>query len=173
MVVTQRGGCPPSGRCGTDARLAMPSAVPGSASPADAVPSTTTSANVFGTMNACQVLDQLLAGQGFDPGQNKSARNQCTASKLEFGTYGLTFDQSQNLADFAASNPGATQTAVNGRNAMQALPTPGMCVYALEVGQNARATAGVNMAYPKDNAKACPNAKQLAERLEALLPKDQ
>lgn len=138
-----------------------------------AAPSTTSTAdgNVFGTLNACRVLDQLLAGQGFDPGDNESTRNECDASKLDFGTYSVALDPTQGLADFAASNPGATQTTINGRNAMQAQPTPTMCVYALEVGQKARALAMATMAYTTDDAQACPNAQQLAERLEPLLPK--
>jgi hypothetical protein len=124
-------------------------------------------------LNACQVLDQLLAGQGFDPGKNQNKRNECTTSKLNFGAYSIALDSTQGIADFATSNAGATQTAVNGRKAMEFEPSPGMCVYALEAGQNARALAISNMASSTANARACPSAKQLAEKLEPLLPKDE
>ncbi|WP_027942641.1 DUF3558 domain-containing protein [Amycolatopsis taiwanensis] len=149
------------------------STIAGTASPATTSRTGTASGNVFDALNACQVLDQLLAGQGFHPGDNQNTRNECTTSKLDFGAYSIALDPTRGLTEFAASNVGATQTVVNGRNAMQAEPSPGMCVYALEVGQNALALALANMASSTDNAQACPNAEQLAEKLEPLLPKDQ
>lgn len=149
----------------------------GSASkPTEPTPTGTTgtvNSNPFGTLKACQVLDQLLAGQGFAPGDNQNARNECTTSKIDFGAYSIALDPTRDLTDFEATNAGTTQTVVNGRNAMQAKPTRGMCVYALEVGQNARALVLANMADPRQGAQSCPSAKQLAEKLEPLLPKDQ
>lgn len=145
----------------------------GHASPSTASATTsTTPANPFGTMQACQILDQLLAGQGFEPGSNKSARNQCIASKLYFGTYAVVLDPEQGLDEFSTQNPGAVSTQINGRNAMRDEPVPGMCAFALEVSRSARALVVATMPDPKDRAQACPNAKQLAERLEPLLPKD-
>lgn len=129
--------------------------------------------NPFGTLKACQVLDQLLAGQGFDPGDNQNARNECTTSKIDFGAYSIALDPTRDLTDFEATNAGATQTVVNGRKAMQVKPTRGMCVYALEVGQNALALVLANMADPRQGSQSCPSAKQLAEKLEPLLPQNQ
>jgi len=153
------------------------STTPGNASPSTGAASTSTtstaSGNVFGSLNACKVLDQLLAGQGFHPGENESRRNQCTTSKLNFGAYTIGLDSDQGLDDFSSSNTGATKTSINGRNAMQAEPSPGMCVYDLEVGPKAQAMVIANMASSTANAQACPSAKQLAEKLEPLLPKDQ
>lgn len=153
------------------------STTPGTASPSTGAvsPSTasTATANVFGSLNACRILDQLVAGQGFASGTNESARNQCTTSKLNFGAYGIAFDPMQGLSEYSSQNPGATTTTINGRKALQAEPSPGFCEFALEVGQHARAQAGANMASSTANAQACPNAKQLAEKLEPLLPKGQ
>src|SRR5690242_11373883 len=54
---------------------------PGTASPSTGASGTSTTstanANVFSALNACQVLDHLLTGQGFDPGENISRRNEC------------------------------------------------------------------------------------------------
>lgn len=153
------------------------STTPGSASPSTASTSAsatgTTSTDPFGALQACQVLNQLVAGEGFDPGSNKSSRNQCITSKLNFGAYGVVLDPVQGLSEYSIQNPGAISTQINGRKAFQAEPDRGMCEFALEVGQHARAQATATMANSKDNAQACPSAKQLAEKLEPLLPKDQ
>lgn len=142
------------------------------ASSGSASTSTATS-NVFDTMDACQVLDQLLTGQGFNPGEKVSARNECHASKLDFGTYSIALDPVQGLAEFTSTNPSSVKTSINDRTAMQAQPGEGMCEFVLEVSQHARALAGVTMARAKDSAQACPNARQFAEKLEPLLPKAQ
>ncbi|GLY68770.1 hypothetical protein Atai01_53890 [Amycolatopsis taiwanensis] len=128
-------------------------------------------ADAFGTMEACQVLDQLLAGHGFDAGERISARNECHASKFDFATYSLALDSTQGLTEYRAQNPGATMTSINGRTAMQATPEEGMCEFALDVDQHARALATVTMARAKDATQACSNAQQYAEQLESLLPK--
>lgn len=153
------------------------STTPGNASPSTASTSTsatgTTSTDPFGALQACQVLNQLVAGQGFDPGSNKTAHNQCTASKPDFGAYGVFLDPVQGLGEYSAENPGSVSAQINGRKALRVEPDRGMCEFALEVGQHARALTTATMANPKDNAQACPSAKQLAEKLEPLLPKDQ
>lgn len=153
------------------------STTPGTASPSTGATGTsatsTANANVFSALNACQVLDHLLTGQGFAPGENISRRNECDASKLNFGTYGIALDPARGLNEYAADTPGATTTRINGRNALEAKPSAAMCEFALEVGQHARALATAVMASSTDNAQACPSAKQLAEKLEPLLPKGQ
>lgn len=128
-------------------------------------------ANVFGRMDACQVLDQLLSGQGFDPGKRYSKRNECHAQKFDFAVYSMALDPVQGLDEYKTQNPTATPTTVNGRNAMQVTPGEGMCEFALEVSQHARALATVTMAQAQQSAQACPLAQQYAERLEPLLPK--
>ncbi|MFD2419013.1 DUF3558 family protein [Amycolatopsis pigmentata] len=153
------------------------STTPGTAFPSTGATSTGTTttgnANVFSALNACQVLDQLLTGQGFDPGENISRRNECDASKLNFGTYSIALDPARGLSEYRTENSGAMTTTINGRNALQAKPSAAMCEFALEVGQHARALATATMAESTANAQACPSAKQLAEKLEPLLPKDQ
>lgn len=138
---------------------------PGSTAPSSAA------GDVFGGMDACQVLNQLLTTQGFDPGERVSMRNECHASKLDVGTYSLALDPVQGLAEFATTDPNAVKTSINGRNVMKSQDQEGMCWFALEVGQHARALAGMTVAREKEAAQACPNARQLAEKLEPLLPK--
>jgi hypothetical protein len=129
---------------------------------------------VFVGLNACQVLDQINSGQGFNPGRNVSARNQCTASKPDFGSNSLALDSVQGLSEFSNTDPGAVKITINGRNAMQAQDGIGNgCAVAIEVGEHARALVDVGMSRASDDAQACPNAKALAEKVEPLLPKVQ
>lgn len=126
---------------------------------------------MFAGLNACELLDRLNEGQGFRPGRNISKRNECTATKMEYGANGLALDPAQGLQEFQAENPGATETTVNGRKALQAKGTSGACSTAIEIGPQARVLADVVMASAHDDDKACPESQALAERVEPLLPK--
>ncbi|WP_431903507.1 DUF3558 family protein [Amycolatopsis thermoflava] len=156
--------------CSALAAVGCTSTVTGTATPASSAPATS-SADVFAGLNACQVLDQLYAGEGFNPGENKTRRNECGILKPEFGSYGLALDPSQGLSEFAEANTGVQTTSINGRNAMQAPILGGGCAIAIEVTQHARALVTVNMSSTTDDPQACPNARTLAERVEPLLPK--
>ncbi|MEV5297080.1 DUF3558 domain-containing protein [Amycolatopsis methanolica] len=126
---------------------------------------------MFADMNACQILDQLNAGQGFERGRNISKRNECTASKYEYGANGLALDPVQGLAEFRQTDPGASEITINGRKALEVFGEIGGCAIAVEVGPHARALINVNMASPRNNPQACPDARSLAERVEPLLPR--
>ncbi|HET6503495.1 MAG TPA: DUF3558 domain-containing protein [Amycolatopsis sp.] len=146
----------------------------GTASPA---PTTASPSNsVFAGLNACQVLDRLGADQGFEPGENKSPRNECVAVKPdpESASYALGLDPGQGLAEFAASSHSpVTEITVNGRNAMQVTDDRfgGDCAVAIEVSAHARAVIIVTMVSASQLAMACPKAKRFAEQVEPLLPK--
>jgi hypothetical protein len=159
--------------CLLAAGSACTSTVPGSPSPAPATQnSTAADADVFAGLEACRLLDQLNAGQGFVPGENRSARNQCTASKPTFATYSLALDPVQGLDDFAATEPGATGISVNGRDGMQADIATGGCAVAVGVGDHALALVLVlvTMERASEDAQGCPNARAFAEKVEPLLP---
>ncbi|NIH84663.1 DUF3558 domain-containing protein [Amycolatopsis granulosa] len=129
--------------------------------------------DVFAGLNACQILDRLVAGQGFDPGENKSHRNQCGATKHDFGTLGVALDPKQGLSEFAQANAAVRSTSVNGRDALQAdIPTGG-CAIAVEVGEHARALVLATLVTGPRDPQACVDAHSLAEKLEPLLPKVQ
>ncbi|MDQ0378085.1 DUF3558 domain-containing protein [Amycolatopsis thermophila] len=146
------------------------SMVTGTASPATTT-NATTEADAFAGLKACQLLEQLNAGQGFNPGENKTRRNECGALKPGFASYSLVLDPVQGLEEFAATNTGVVNTSINGRDAMQAdIPTGG-CAVAIKVAEHARAMALVTMVRASEDAQACPNARALAERVEPLLPK--
>ncbi|MFD4193873.1 DUF3558 domain-containing protein [Amycolatopsis thermoflava] len=150
------------------ATTACTTTVTGTASPG---PTTApTSSDVFAGLNACQLLDQVNAGQGFNPGENKSARNQCVALKSGFASYALALDSVQGLSEFASTNSGVVETSINGRSAMQANTSTSGCAVAIGVGEHARALVVVTMVRFEDNAQACPNARALAEKVEPLLP---
>lgn len=147
---------------------ACTSTVAGTASPAPT--SATARADVFAGLNACQVLDQLTAGEGFNPGENKSRRNECGATKPEFGTYGLALDPVQGLREFAEFSDDEVETSVNGRAALQALMPLGGCAIVIEVSEHARAMVQVSLS-SNDDQQACVDAQAFAEKLEPLLPK--
>lgn len=159
--------------CLAGVMTACTSTVAGTASPAPSAgprPSTA-NADVFAGLNACQVLDQLTAGQGFNPGENKSRRNECGATKPGVSTYGLALDPVQGLREFAETSDGVVSTTVNGRAAMQAIIPTGGCSIVVEVGEHARAMVQVALATGPDDPQACVDAQALAEKLEPLLPR--
>lgn len=122
-------------------------------------------------MDACKVLDELDFGQGFDPGENKTARNECVTSKLDYGGLGLVLDPRQGLSEFSKENSNATNETVNGRRALQASESDGSCMVAVEVAEHARAMVTVS---PHGVGKdGCPEAKRWARALEPKLPKAQ
>ncbi|MEU0468401.1 DUF3558 domain-containing protein [Amycolatopsis sp. NPDC006131] len=159
-----------SGACLLLAAGACTSTVVGTASPAPT--SATASADVFAGLNACRVLEQLTAGEGFGPGENISRRNECDVSKSEHGTYGLALDPVQGLREFAENSEGVVETSVNGRNALQAPIPLGGCAIVIEVSEHARAMVQVSLS-SNDDQQACVDAQALAEKLEPLLPKVQ
>ena len=147
--------------------------VAGTASPASDVTPSSTNADVFAGLNACQLVEQLTSGQGFGPGENISRRNECDATKFDFATYGLALDPVQGLTEFAAANDSVVNLSINGRNAMQANIPTGGCAIAIQVTEHARAMVTVSMSRYSQEAEACPNAKTFAEKVEPLLPKAQ
>ncbi|GAB3570274.1 hypothetical protein GCM10027445_23500 [Amycolatopsis endophytica] len=128
---------------------------------------------MFAGLNACQVLDQLVAGEGFDPGENISRRNECDATKPGVSTYGLALDPVQGLREFAETSEGLVNATVNGRQAMQADIPLGGCAIAIEVGAHARAMVQVALATGPRDPRACVDAQAFAEKLEPLLPEGQ
>lgn len=151
------------------------STTPGSAPPVPSAGATSTSSadeNVFGNLNACEILAEVGSSQGFGQGENKTSRNECVAVKPDTASYALALDSVQGLAEFAASNAGAVKININGRNAMQAdTNIDDGCAVAIEVSPRARAIVVVTMVNPSDAARACPTARQFAEQVEPLLPK--
>jgi len=153
--------------CGAFAATGCTTATAGTPGPASGLSPGT---DVFAGMNACRVLDQLLAGQGFDPGENKSARNECTANKSRYGGYSLALDPVQGLADFRENNPGAAQIRINDRPGLYIYDTGfQLCALAIEITEQSRVLVIASMINsPQD--QTCHNAKSLAERLEPSLP---
>ncbi|NIH77545.1 DUF3558 domain-containing protein [Amycolatopsis viridis] len=149
------------------------STVSGTPSPAPSASSVPANSDVFAGLNACQIVEQITAGQGFGPGENISRRNECDVTKFDFGTYGLALDPVQGLTEFARANANVVTLTVNEREAMQANIPTGGCAIAVKVSEHARALVTVSMSRYSQNAEACSNAKSFAEKIEPLLPKGQ
>nr|WP_243870016.1 hypothetical protein [Amycolatopsis granulosa] len=145
--------------------------VNGSPSPAPGPPTTSTR-DALGSLDACAVLDQLLAGQGFQPGERKTVRNECVASKSEYGALALAIDPVQGLAELQAQGPGAASLQINGRQALRTgSAANGMCEVALAVGEHARALVVASITRSEVRAQVCTAAQELATKLEPLLPR--
>ncbi|NIH87388.1 DUF3558 domain-containing protein [Amycolatopsis granulosa] len=122
-------------------------------------------------LDACALLDRLLTGEGFDPGERKTTRNECVTTKIDYGARGIALDPVQGLADYQAQVPAATPVEINGRRAVQGKPTgQGSCEFALEVGEHARAMATAVIS-GTDESRVCTVAQELATKLEPLLPR--
>ncbi|GAB3570285.1 hypothetical protein GCM10027445_23530 [Amycolatopsis endophytica] len=139
--------------------------------PSPASTSSAVNTDVFAGLNACDVLNQLAAGQGFNPGENKSRRNECGATKPGSAAWGLALDPVQGLSEFAEANAEVVDAVVNGRKALQAAVPTGGCAIAIEVTEHARAMVQVALISGPDDPQACVDAQALAEKLEPLLPR--
>ncbi|GAB3570281.1 hypothetical protein GCM10027445_23520 [Amycolatopsis endophytica] len=157
--------------CLAAASIGCTSTVEGTASPApDAGPGSSAASDVLAGLNACQALDQLNAGQGYEPGVNKTRRNECGASKPGVSGNSLALDPAQGLSEFAPTNKAVVDLMVKGRAAMKAdIPTGG-CAIAAEAGEHARALVLVTLSTGPRDPQACVDAQALAEKLEPLLP---
>ena len=137
-----------------------------------AAPSGTSPEDALKSLEACPVLDQLLSGQGFAPGERITRRNECDATKPGYGTVGIALDPLQGLTDTQHQDPAATALEINGRKALVGEFTgPGTCEVALEVAEHARASAAAVLLGTDRQAEACSAARDLATKLEPLLPK--
>ncbi|OXM74644.1 MULTISPECIES: DUF3558 domain-containing protein [Amycolatopsis] len=116
-------------------------------------------------LNACTLLDQLLAGQGFTPGQRIGVRNECGATKPGYGSVSIALDPER-------ADPPGTPFDVNGRKALIGQFTgPGTCEVVLVVTEHARASATVVLLSGDLQDEACAAAEDLATSLEPLLPR--
>ncbi|GAB3498036.1 hypothetical protein GCM10027521_48880 [Amycolatopsis cihanbeyliensis] len=123
-------------------------------------------------MNACGVLDELVAGDGFQPGENKTARNECVATKTRYGSAGVVLDPVQGLEEFRRTDPDSVEIKINGRQALRSHDSDGFCDIAMKVSESARAIVGVSPVGSAD-FDACTDTKKYAEELEPMLPKVQ
>jgi hypothetical protein len=147
---------------------------PGSALPSPETTSPTSSTTSSSTtspfiqMDACDVLDKLLKGQGFPKGENKTTRNECVTTKQEYGAVSLVLTANQGLSEFKRKNPKAIDISVNGRQSARLVDYPGTCMIAMKVGQNA--SVRVDTISVDTDVDFCPEAKRYAEALEPSLP---
>jgi len=154
---------------------ACSSTVSGIPSPDPRASSMTPSAgpqDALSALDSCTILEQLVAGQGFEAGVRKTARNECHVSKPEYGTLSLALDPQQGLADLETQDAGRTPAEINGRRALVGEPErSGMCEVGLGVTEGSRALVLVTLVNSDLYAQACPAARDLATKLEPLLPR--
>ncbi|MFD9894617.1 hypothetical protein ACFWY9_35170 [Amycolatopsis sp. NPDC059027] len=168
---------------------ACSSHVGGQASPSASGPATTRStptttddpSNPFAGMNQCTMLDQLLAGQGFQPATPSlgDPKRACSANKPITDTepaivagLGLYPGQkiNENLQNPSQAKPGKINDS--GRPVVmepEPLHSRGQCQINLQVATNSHANVG--MTSGTDTERACKLVQGLAEKVDPLLPK--
>ncbi|WP_284750225.1 DUF3558 family protein [Amycolatopsis sp. RTGN1] len=162
---------------------ACTSEVGGQANPSTSV-STTNSAtadpsNPFAGLSACTVLDQALAGQGLPqavPGV-ADPNNTCKINRPTSGTtpglvVGLILQAGASYRDNVNNPAQASEGTVNGRPAIEEqepLHVKGQCAVRFQV-RDSRALMSIS--FGSDTAGACQQAKDIAPKVEPLLPKN-
>ncbi|MBN9745259.1 DUF3558 domain-containing protein [Amycolatopsis sp. A1MSW2902] len=136
------------------------------------------SENPFAARNQCALLDQILAGRGFPKATPSVADSQrsCVSKKPgdgpDAGVIGLTLQAGQRYTDNVADPSKAHAGNVNGRPLIeerQPIGSSGSCVIKLAVATNSRAL--IDVTNGSDTDVACAAARDLAVKLDPLLPK--
>lgn len=127
-------------------------------------------------MSPCKTLDKAVAGQGFLPSAPDTAdpEHACTTTKPQAGSAGLVLQDGQTIEQ-AITDPSATKTGtVHARRAILErglLGATGGCAVRMEVKPKSRAIVSGTLSTGTTD-QACDFARQAAESVESLLPKD-
>jgi hypothetical protein len=136
-------------------------------------PSSGNSDNPFADMNACTVVDQVMAGQGFPPAQPSAADRfrSCASNKPGDANVGVAL---QDNAGYDQSIPDPSKTSrghVGPRNAIierDPIGAAGQCVITIEVKPNSRVLVSLSGNSPTE--QACERVTAIAVKVEKLLP---
>ena len=135
--------------------------------------------NPFAGLSSCTVLDQALSGQNMPkavPGV-ADPNNTCLASRPTSGdtpglVVGLIFQAVGNYRDNVNNPAKASDGNVNGRPAIEEqepLKVKGQCAIRFQV-RDSRALLSIS--FGSDTAGACEQARDIAAKVEPLLPKN-
>jgi hypothetical protein len=155
-------------------------ATPSSQATATTAPATADPGNPFAGLSPCTILDQVLAGQGFPPAAPTLAdsKHGCGTEKPTSGNVqsvdvSLILQPGGNYKN-NVNNPGqASEGKVNGRPAIEEQEpqhSSGQCSIRFQVKQDSRALLVLSSSL--DTASACNQVKDIAEKVEPLLPKN-
>ncbi|WP_406640685.1 DUF3558 family protein [Amycolatopsis sp. WGS_07] len=158
------------------------SATPSASAPAPASSPASSSDNPFSSLNQCQLVDKILAGQGFPPAQpsvadsNRSCRTKKmseNAAKDPAAEVGIALQNGQKYTENIQNPNSAHNGNIDGRKLIEQrdlLGSPGGCQIGMEVGPNARALVIVLIG--DDTAAACKKAEEVATALDKMLPRN-
>ncbi|MEC3975075.1 DUF3558 family protein [Amycolatopsis sp. H20-H5] len=156
---------------------AKPGTVPSSSQASGSASPTSDPSNPFASMDPCKLLDQVLAGQGYEPATPDIAdpKRSCGTKKGAIqGQLGLALQAGQKIDDNIANPAKAAPAKINGRRSVQEkepLGDHGDCTIGMEVQSNSRALVLFNSS-SKTTDEACAAAQDLALKVEPLLPKN-
>ncbi|WP_275291697.1 DUF3558 family protein [Amycolatopsis sp. La24] len=156
-------------------------ATPTTSAPAAASSPASISGNPFASLDQCQLLDQILAGQGFPPAQPsvadsnrscRSAKKSQNAATDPAAEVGIALQNGQKYTDNIQNPSSAHNGNIDGRKLIEQrdlLGSPGGCQVGMEVGPNARALVIVLIS--DDTQAACKKAEDVATALDKRLPR--
>jgi hypothetical protein len=153
---------------------------PGASSASDggsAPPSSATTVDPFAGVNLCALVDQGVAGQGFPPAQvdpDIKSKRQCITKKPELGTVGIVVQVNVPYNSYFTAGASTKTGSVNDRPAVQVAggtDDPFGCDIYMEVKPNSRAIVGDTLSTGTAD-DACVTARQIATKIEPLLPKN-
>lgn len=159
--------------CSESSGRALPTANHPSSQATTATGTPKTQANPFTGFKACELLDKAMAGMGFPPSEVSIAgsNNGCQTSKPQVATYALYLQPSYPLGKFGDNPSKLHDGQINGRNAVLRREnggSDGACDIAMAVPP--ADTAIVGLQYNGSTDKACDLVKQLAKKIEPMLP---
>ncbi|WP_081736569.1 DUF3558 family protein [Amycolatopsis orientalis] len=131
-------------------------------------------ANVFGDLKACDLLEPITTPKGFDPPVVETAEsdNGCAAQKRRYASVSIYLVPEAGIDQLSAGQGTKIPTKVGGREAVEIPGDSGTeaCTVAIAVTPNARMTASTSL-NEGTNEEACALARELAVAAEPKLPR--
>ncbi|MFE6609658.1 hypothetical protein [Amycolatopsis sp. NPDC057786] len=141
---------------------------------ATAIKSSTQSADVFGELQACDLLEPTTTAKGFDPPAKETyeSDNGCGTRKYGFGSVTLYLVPEAGIEQLSAGQGTKIPTKVGERDAVEIPGDAGKqaCTVAIAVTPNARMTASTGL-NKGTNEEACALSREMATAAEPKLPR--
>jgi hypothetical protein len=151
-------------------------ATPAPSSPVSNTPASpsTDSANVFGDLKACDLLEPTTTAKGFEPptAETYESDNGCGAQKKRFGFVSLYLVAEAGIDKLSTGQGTKIPTKVGDRDAVEIPGDAGKqaCTVAVAVTPNSRMTASTGLS-DGTNEEACALSREIAEAAEPKLPR--
>ncbi|WP_414936169.1 DUF3558 family protein [Amycolatopsis sp. cmx-11-51] len=134
----------------------------------------TTPADVFGDLKACDLLEPTTSAKGFDPPvvETYESDNGCATRKQGFGSVSIYLVAEAGIEQLSAGQGTKVPTKVGEREAVEIPGDAGKqaCTVAIAATANSRMTASTSL-NKGTNAEACALSREIATAAEPKLPR--